>query len=148
MAALQNYKLTFWLVLFRSVSQQNSSCLLHHGAASPQSTCSDNKTPIFNLANTVSLKLSKSVASDSDHRNQLRRIWGSHSGGYGEFCRLGYIAVQSCESVQPFGGTSLPASGWKNKPSKRSACCLLHAGFWVASEKIDFTDYTVLNSRK
>jgi hypothetical protein len=44
------------------------------------------------------------------------RIWGSHSGGYEEYCLLGYNAMYSVESQLTFRrNISPPSSGSKNK---------------------------------
>jgi hypothetical protein len=54
--------------------------------------------------------------------NRPCKIWGSHSGGYEEFCLLGCSAVYSTESQPTIRSKrSPPSSVSKNKPSKKPA---------------------------
>jgi hypothetical protein len=57
--------------------------------------------------------------------NAVCRIWGSHSGGYEEFCLLGYVL--SVESQLTFRRNISPPS-WSGH--------LLHAGFFAKSSSL------------
>jgi hypothetical protein len=64
------------------------------------------------------------------------RIWDSHSGGYEEFCFLGYHSVQSVESQQAFRKKMSPSySRLKNKPTKSllATCFMLVPCFAYSS---------------
>jgi hypothetical protein len=63
-----------------------------------------------------------------------RLYWGSHCGGYEEFCLLGYNAVWPSVSRPTIrGNMSPPSSGLNNKPSNKSGSTLLAACFMLVS---------------
>jgi hypothetical protein len=53
--------------------------------------------------------------------SHLSGILGSYSGGYEEYCLLGYTAVYSAESQPTFRRNMSPTSSGSNKPSKKPA---------------------------